>query len=63
MSGGQTTGSCTGNTGLTVGNIGGHAHIKYAQGAVTTGSVDCKNDGSSTGGSGQLSATVPMPAL
>ena len=60
MSGGKTSNKCGGSTGVTVGSIGGHAHISYAKDAVTTGGIHCGQDGSSTGGSGSLS--VPIPA-
>ena len=60
MSGGKTSNTCGGSTGVTVGSIGGHAHISYAKAALTTGGIHCGQDGSSTGGSGSLS--VPIPA-
>ena len=62
MSGGKTSNSCDGTTGLTVGNIGGHA-----KGAVNTRSVNCDNNGTSTGGGVSIElpfdVTVPVPAL
>ena len=64
MSGGTSTNACGGNTGVKVGNISGHAHIKYAKGAVNTGSIHCGQGAQSTGGHGGLSVTpVPLQNL
>ena len=60
MGGGSVSNTCGGNTGVTVGDIGGHAHITYSPNAITTGAIECGQTGSATGGSGSLS--VPIPA-
>ena len=61
MSGGSSSSACGGSTGVKVGNITGSPTIKYATGAVHTGSIHCKQGAKSTGGSG--SATVSLPGM